>query len=186
MIRRNDVAFLGGDFNMALFQVPDDLRHFGINATFLGSYAWCKPRGSDAASSTSRASPALAGDKFPGVYFDSLGLFALQPVEDLKRLHNLNSLRSDAPPSRPPARVHQGRRVRRAVLPGQRPQNRGGFQNRHPRQRGCMAARLHTLCKAESPHPRGVGCYEHPPRAWRPHAFIVLRGQTRLQVHRAP
>jgi len=96
MVRRNDVVFLGGDFNMALFRVVDELRHYGISATFLGSFAWCKPRGSDAASSTSRASPAMAGDKFPGVYFDSLGLFALQPIQDLKRLHNLGNLRLDA------------------------------------------------------------------------------------------
>ena len=38
----------------------------------------------------------MAGDKFLGVYFDSLGLFALQPIEDLRRLHNLDNLQLDA------------------------------------------------------------------------------------------
>ena len=106
MIRRNDVAFLGGDFNMALFLVADEMRHYGINATFLGSFAWCRPRGSDAASSTSRTSPAMAGEKFPGVNFDSLGLFALQPIEDLKRLHNMGNLRADAATD-DPQRLHE-------------------------------------------------------------------------------
>ena len=96
MIKRGDATFLGGDFNMSLFVVADQLRPWGIQATFLGSYAWQRPPGGDAASSSSRAAPALAGRTFPGVMFDSLGLFALQPIANLRRVHNMGSLRVDA------------------------------------------------------------------------------------------
>ena len=74
-IRRAGVTFLAGDFNMALFDTADTLREYGIEAVFLGGYAWRE------LDTRGRGVPGLAG-----VSFDSLGLFALEPVSTFQRL----------------------------------------------------------------------------------------------------
>ena len=70
MIRRNDVLFLGGDFNMALFVVPGQMWSRSLETRWCGSYAWRK-----AGSATSR-SPAVAGP----LHLDSMGFFAIGPA----------------------------------------------------------------------------------------------------------
>ena len=74
----NNVSFVGGDFNMAVFQATEELRQRGIDATFLGSYAW-------------RQADILHGEEVPqaglaGCRYDSLGLYAIRPVTSFSRL----------------------------------------------------------------------------------------------------
>ena len=74
-IRRHNVTFVGGDFNLALFKVKDVLAIRGIDCTFLGSYAWRQN--------------IIGGGGQPGwenARFDSLGLFAVKKVSTFARL----------------------------------------------------------------------------------------------------
>ena len=80
-VKRSNVCFMGGDFNMSLFEVTKTLRARDIDAQFLGSYAWRQiTRG--------RGVPGL-----PGCRYDSLGFFALQPSLRVTRMLTLPSLR---------------------------------------------------------------------------------------------
>ena len=79
-VKRFNVCFVGGDFNMSLFAVVDTLRDHGIEAQFLGSYAWrYNTRGC-----------GVAG--LPGCRYDSLGFFAVQPTVRISRMITLPSL----------------------------------------------------------------------------------------------
>ena len=71
---RDGVSFIGGDFNMALFSAAEELHKHGLNAVFLGSYAWRvqDTHGGGAALETVR--------------YDSLGCFAVEPVSSIARL----------------------------------------------------------------------------------------------------
>ena len=60
---------------MALFDTKDALHKHGIDAVFLGGYAWRE------VDTRGRGEPGLRG-----VGFDSLGMFALEPVSTFKRL----------------------------------------------------------------------------------------------------
>ena len=83
LIKRDNVAFVGGDFNMALFQVRNMLREHDIDATFLGSYVW-------------RAVTRGRGEAgLPGCRYDSLGLFAVVPVSNFTRLIRVPMLQGD-------------------------------------------------------------------------------------------
>ena len=84
-VKRNNVSFVGGDFNMALFQGQSMLREGGVDATFLGSYAWLHTdtRGGGAGTGTLQQ-----------CRFDSLGLFAVCPVSTVSRLFGPNEVRS--------------------------------------------------------------------------------------------
>ena len=64
------VSFLGGDFNMALFVVPEQMWSRSLETRWCGSYAWRK------ADSATSSSPAVAGQ----LRFDSMGFFALGPA----------------------------------------------------------------------------------------------------------
>ena len=75
---------MGGDFNMALYAAEGELRKAGLDATFLGSYAWLK-------SDIRGGGP---GDTLGRCRFDSLGLFAVVPVSTVSRLLNPSFLRS--------------------------------------------------------------------------------------------
>ena len=86
-IRLHNVSFLGGDFNMALFQVKDTLRQEGVEATFLGSYAW---RQLDTC-----GGGAVPVPDYSGCRFDSLALFALKPVPAFARLYTTPTLRGN-------------------------------------------------------------------------------------------
>ena len=80
-VKRSNVCFMGGDFNMSLFEVTKTLRARDIDAQFLGSYAWRQiTRG--------RGVPGL-----PGCRYDSLGFFAVQPTISVTRTLTLPSLR---------------------------------------------------------------------------------------------
>ena len=81
-IQRNNVSFVGGDFNMALFVAKDELKAYGIDAVFLGSYAWRQKdtRGSGV-------------EGLPGCRYDSLALFAVRPVSTISRLLRQAALR---------------------------------------------------------------------------------------------
>ena len=76
-IKRHNVTFVGGDFNMALFKVVGTLAARGIKATFLGSYAW-RQSGGGSGRETAR--------------FDSLGLFAVKKVSTVARLITMPSI----------------------------------------------------------------------------------------------
>ena len=81
-IQRNNVSFVGGDFNMALFVAKDELKAYGIDAVFLGSYAWRQKdtRGSGV-------------EGLPGCRYDSLALFAVRLVSTISRLLRQAALR---------------------------------------------------------------------------------------------
>lgn len=79
-VKRSNVCFMGGDFNMSLFEVKKTLRAHDIDAQFLGSYAWRQiTRGCGV--------PGL-----PGCRYDSLGFFAVQPTISVSRMLTLPSL----------------------------------------------------------------------------------------------
>ena len=40
MVKMHRVTFIGGDFNLALFTAKGAMRKEGVEATFLGSWAW--------------------------------------------------------------------------------------------------------------------------------------------------
>ena len=80
-VKRFNVCFVGGDFNMSLFEVKKTLRDHDIDAQFLGSYAWRK------------ITHGCAEAGLPGCRYDSLGFFAVQPTVSVSRMFTLPSLR---------------------------------------------------------------------------------------------
>ena len=84
-IKRHNVSFLGGDFNMALFDTQFQMRKHRIDATFLGSYVWLdqNTRGGGAT------------DQLQDCRYDSLGLFAVTAVSSVQRFLVPDELRKD-------------------------------------------------------------------------------------------
>ena len=78
--RRNNITFVGWDFNMALFVVGKELRARGIEVVFLGSYVW---REHD----STLGGGGRAG--FEGARFDSLGMFSVKGVARVTRFITL-------------------------------------------------------------------------------------------------
>ena len=87
-IRRHNVNFLGGDLNMAAFVAVAELRAQGVDATFLGSYAW-------RAQEHTRGGGATPVAGLEGCRYDSLALFAVTPVTTFSRLHTLPAFRGE-------------------------------------------------------------------------------------------
>ena len=83
-IKRHNVFFVGGDFNMALFVAEEALREHSIDAVFLGSYAWRE-----------KDIRGRGVEGLPGCRYDSLALFAVKPVSTLSRLLTVPILRGD-------------------------------------------------------------------------------------------
>ena len=75
MVKKHDVTFIGGDFNMALFAAKGQLAVRSVTSTFLGSYAWRQ----------SSETTQVAQQGFAGVRFDSMGLFAVGAVTSVSR-----------------------------------------------------------------------------------------------------
>ena len=85
--KRHRVSFIGGDFNMALFQAEETMRERGLEAVFLGSYAW---REKITRGSGESPVPGLGGARY-----DSLALFAVEPVSTLTRVISPSMLRGE-------------------------------------------------------------------------------------------
>ena len=75
MVKKHEVTFIGGDFNMALFAAKGQLAVRSVTSTFLGSYAWRH---------TSETTH-VPQQGFAGVRFDSMGLFAVGAVTSVSR-----------------------------------------------------------------------------------------------------
>ena len=84
-IKRHNVSFLGGDFNMALFDTAFQLRKHRVDATFLGSHVWLDQN----------AHGGGAPDQLQDCRHDSLGLFAVTAVSTISRFLVPAELRKD-------------------------------------------------------------------------------------------
>ena len=83
-IKRHNVSFMGGDFNMALLSAGAELHKRGVDVSFLGSYVWLErnTRGGG------------APDRLHDCRYDSLGLFAATAVSTIARILEPTDLRS--------------------------------------------------------------------------------------------
>ena len=93
MVRDHNIEVIGGDFGMALFKARGALQHLGVQATFLGSWAWRQLRDNRG-----------GGEAIPGIEglrFDSLGLYAVVPVQSCQRLITPAMLSSTQTPQTP-------------------------------------------------------------------------------------
>ena len=81
--RENQCRLIAGDWNMAMFNVPDELGKRGMPTAFLGSHLWKIPAGGSA----NRAKDQCR--------FDSLGLFVVTPITRIERLFHVRDILAD-------------------------------------------------------------------------------------------
>jgi len=96
ILRTNDVDFLCGDFNMALWRVVPERKARGLQITMLAFYPWACTHGGVATivEYLDEDNPEdTIGACHDEVRFDSCGIFALKPVTDLHREFNPEHLR---------------------------------------------------------------------------------------------
>ena len=92
-VKKHRIDFIGGEFGLALFKARKALLSLGVEATFLGSWAWRQLR------DTRGGGKAIPG--FEGLRFDSLGLYAVVPVHSCAHYITPTMLSSTPTPQKP-------------------------------------------------------------------------------------